>query len=141
MSVNQRDNSEHAHADERFRIALEAAPNAMIMIDGAGKVVYVNSQMEALCGYTKDELVGQPVEILVPERFRPRHPEYRSAFFASPQARPMGAGRDLYGRHEDGREIPVEIGLTPMTTEEGTFVLASIIDIAERKQAEERLRS
>jgi PAS domain S-box-containing protein len=112
----------------------------MIMIDGAGKVVFVNSQMEALFGYTKDELVGQPVEILVPERFRPRHPEYRSAFFASPQARPMGAGRDLYGRHEDGREIPVEIGLTPMTTEEGTFVLASIIDIAERKQAEERLR-
>ena len=140
MTINPRNSTERVGAEESFRVALEAAPNAMIMIDGAGRIVFVNSQMEMLFGYTKDELIGQRIETLVPERFRPHHPEYRTGFFASPQARPMGAGRDLYGRHKDGREIPVEIGLNPMTTAEGTFVLASIINITERKRAEERFR-
>lgn len=140
MTINPRDSTARVHSEENFRVALEAVPNAMIMIDGAGHIVFVNSQMEMLFGYTKDELIGQTVETLVPERFRPHHPEYRTGFFAAPQARPMGAGRDLYGRHKDGREIPVEIGLNPMATAEGTFVLASIIDITERKRAEERFR-
>src|ERR1051326_8223959 len=140
MTINPRSSTERVGAEESFRVALEAAPNAMIMIDGTGQIVFVNSQMEALFGYTKNELIGQRVEALVPERFREHHPEYRSSFFASPQARPMGMGRDLYGRHKDGREIPIEIGLNPMTTEEGTFVIASIIDITERKRAEERFR-
>ncbi len=134
------DVTERRKAEERFRTALEAAPNAMIMVDERGRVVFANSQMESLFGYAKEELLGQPVEALVPERFRSHHPERRSGFFASPQARPMGAGRNLYGRRKDGREIPVEIGLNPMTTEEGSFVLASIIDITERKRAEEMFR-
>jgi PAS domain S-box-containing protein len=139
-TVIMRDVSERVRADARFRAALEAAPNAMIMIEGKGTIVFVNSQIETLFGYSKSELIGQPVEVLVPERFRQDHPDYRSSFFANPHARPMGAGRDLYGRHKDGREIPVEIGLNPLTIEEGRFVLASIIDITERKLAEERFR-
>jgi PAS domain S-box-containing protein len=140
MTGNPRDITERVRGEDSFRVALEAAPNAMIMVDGQGLIVFVNSQMESLLGYAKDELVGQPVEVIVPERFRARHPEYRAGFFASPQARPMGGGRDLYGRHKDGREIPVEIGLNPMTTEERDFVIASVIDITERKRAEERFR-
>jgi PAS domain S-box-containing protein len=140
MTENPRDFTERVRAEESFRVALEAAPNAMIMVDGQGRMVFVNSQMEALFGYAKDELVGQPVEVIVPERFRSHHPQHRSGFFASPRARPMGAGRDLYGRRKDGREIPIEIGLNPMTTEEGTFVIASIIDITERKRAEDQFR-
>src|SRR5205085_10253039 len=123
-----------------FRLALEVVPNAMVMIDRAGKIVFVNSQLETLFGYPRAELIDQPVELLVPERLRPHHPAYRLDFFASPQARPMGAGRDLYGRHKDGHEIPVEIGLTPMTTGGDTFVVATIVDITERKRAGERFR-
>jgi len=139
-TVIMRDISERVRAEERFRTALEAAPNAMIMIEAEGSIVFVNSQLENLFGYTKDELIGHPVELLVPERFRDQHPDYRSSFFSSPHARPMGAGKNLFGRHRDGREIPVEIGLNPITIEGSRLVLASIIDITERKRAEERFR-
>ena len=127
--------------EERFRVAVEAAPNAMLMIDQAGTITLVNAQAEALFGYTRAELVGQPVERLVPLRARDQHPAQRAAFFAAPGVRPMGAGRDLYGRHKDGHEVPVEIGLNPLTTAEGTFVLAAIIDITARRQAEEDIRA
>src|ERR1051326_125371 len=93
MTENPRDFTERVRAEESFRVALEAAPNAMIMVDGQGRMVFVNSQMEALFGYAKDELVGQPVEVIVPERFRSHHPQHRSGFFASPRARPRSEER------------------------------------------------
>ncbi|MBI5630032.1 MAG: PAS domain S-box protein [Elusimicrobia bacterium] len=123
--------------EERFRVLVEAAPNAMIMVGKDGGIVLVNSQTEKLFGYPRKELLQQPIELLVPERFRGKHPDYRRSFFAAPQTRAMGAGRDLYGLLKDGREVPIEIGLNPIETPEGSFVLASIIDITERKRAEE----
>jgi PAS domain S-box-containing protein len=127
--------------EERFRVAVEAAPNAMLMVDQAGTIVLLNSQAEALFGYARADIIGQPVERLVPERYRRQHPAHRAAFFMAPDARPMGAGRDLFGLHKDGYEIPVEIGLNPLRTEEGDFVLAAVIDITARKQAEEEIRA
>ena len=128
-------------ADERrFRLVVEAAPNAMVMIDRAGKIVMVNTQAEQVFGYSRTELVGQPVEMLVPERFRGHHPELRMTFFADPRPRLMGAGRDLYGLKKDGSEFPVEIGLNPIETDEGTMVLSAIVDITTRKVAELALR-
>jgi len=131
------DITERKRAEERLRLVVEAAPNAMIMVDKDGAIVLVNSQTEKLFGYPRQELLHKPIEILVPERFRGQHPGHRRSFFAAPQARAMGAGRDLYGLLKDGREVPIEIGLNPLETQEGTFVLASIIDITERKRAEE----
>jgi PAS domain S-box-containing protein len=134
-----RDLSERQQATERFRLIVESAPNAIVMANHEGIIVLVNSQTERLFGYGRDELIGQSVDRLVPERIRSRHSSYRAGFFADPKTRPMGAGRDLYGVHKDGHEIPVEIGLNPLATEEGSFVLASIIDISARKQAEETI--
>ena len=129
------------HQDARFRIAVEAAPNGMIMIDPDGEIILANSQAEELFGYEKEDLIGRSVEDLVPERFRSAHPAFRAEFFDEPKARPMGAGRDLFGLRRDGEEFPVEIGLTPVGTEEGPLVLASLIDITARKRAEERIRT
>jgi PAS domain S-box-containing protein len=126
-----------SEAHERFRVAVEAAPNAMVMVDERGRMLLVNAQTERLFGYTRDELIGGAVEMLVPERFHATHPGYRVGFFAEPKARPMGAGRDLHGRRRDGTEFPVEIGLNPIRTEDGVRVLSSIVDITERKRAEE----
>src|SRR5207253_8784381 len=89
---------------------------------------------------SRAELLGQPVEMLIPRRYRVHHPGHRLSFFEHPSARAMGAGRDLYGRRKDGSEMPIEIGLNPVSTDEGAFVLASVIDITERKKAEERFR-
>ena len=126
--------------ERRFRQVVEAAPNAMVMIDPAGKIVMVNTQAERVFGYSRAELVGAPVEMLVPERFRSHHPELRRTFFADPRPRPMGAGRDLYGLKKDGSKFPVEIGLNPIETDQGTMVLSAIVDITERKAAEMALR-
>jgi two-component system sensor kinase FixL len=123
-------------AEERFRLVVEAAPNAMVMINGEGKIELANAQTEAVFGYTRQELVGHPVEMLVPERFRSQHPGYRGIYQANPTARAMGAGRELFGRRKDGSEVPVEIGLKPIYASEGLFVLASIIDISQRREAE-----
>jgi PAS domain S-box-containing protein len=127
-------------SEARFRLVVEAAPNAMIMVGRDGKISLVNKQTEALFGYAREELLGQPVEILVPERYRAKHPVDRERFFANPAARPMGAGRDLFGFHKDGSEVPIEIGLNPIQTPEGVFTLASIIDITDRKRLENDLR-
>jgi len=123
--------------EERFKRVVEFAPNAMVMINGEGRIEMVNAQTEVLFGYSREELLGQPVEILVPKRLRERHPELRRSFFGDPQSRPMGVGRDLYAVRQDGTEFPVEIGLNPIETDEGTMVLSSIVDISDRKQREQ----
>jgi PAS domain S-box-containing protein len=127
-------------AEGRFLRAVEAAPNGMLMVGKEGHILLANAQMEKLFGYRQEEMLGQPVEMLVPERFRAQHPAHRNRFFTFPAVRPMGAGRDLFGRRKDGSEFPVEIGLSPIQTEKGLFVLASIIDLTERKRAQEGLR-
>jgi len=135
------DITERKRAEERLRLVVEAAPNAMIMVNQSGVMTLVNRQTEKLFGYTREELLGQKVEMLVPLRNRRNHPGLREGFFHSPATRYMGIGRDLYGLTRDGREVPIEIGLNPIETAEGAFVLASIIDITERKRAEDAVRS
>ena len=112
----------------------------MVMVDQAGKITMVNKQAEQAFGYARDELLGQPVELLVPKGFRGHHPRLREVFFADPKPRPMGAGRDLYAVKKDGSEFPVEIGLNPIETDEGIMVLSAIVDITQRKAAELALR-
>lgn len=131
------DVTERRLAEDRFRRVIEAAPNAMVMIDAAGRIALVNAQAEAVFGYHRDELLGQPLETLIPERFRGHHPDLRESYHAHPTARSMGAGRELHGRRKDGSEVPVEIGLNPIETPDGEFVLASIIDISGRKRDEQ----
>ncbi len=124
---------------ELFRQVVEAAPNAMVMADRDGRIVLVNAQAEKLFGYVRDELVGNSVDMLVPERFRSAHPEYRRMYYGNLSSRPMGTGRDLFALRKDGSEVLVEIGLNPVTTAEEVFVLAAIVDITERKRAEQEL--
>ncbi|MDE2184258.1 MAG: PAS domain S-box protein [Alphaproteobacteria bacterium] len=121
---------------DQAHLLTEAAPNAMIMVDDEGRITLVNSQTEKLFGYRREELRGQPVEILVPERYRRGHLNLRGSYFATPSARPMGAGRDLFGLRKNGGEVPIEIGLNPVNTDRGNFVLAAIVDITERKASE-----
>jgi PAS domain S-box-containing protein len=111
------------------------------MIGSTGLIEMVNAQTERVFGYTRDELLGKPVEMLVPERYRSNHPGLRTSFFANPVSRPMGAGRDLYGLMKDGSEFPVEIGLNPIDTEEGTMVLPAIVDISARKRLEDQVHA
>ncbi|HEX4560388.1 MAG TPA: PAS domain S-box protein [Gemmatimonadales bacterium] len=127
-------------AEARFRAAVESSPNGMVMIDGGGKILLVNREIERLFGYGREELLGQAIELLVPARVRERHPGLRTEFFAHPQTRSMGAGRDLFGVRKDGTEMPVEIGLNPIETDEGLFVLASVVDITQRKRSEGELK-
>jgi PAS domain S-box-containing protein len=130
------DITERKLAEERFRLVVEAAPSGMVMANSEGKIILVNAQVETFFGYTRDELIGQPIEMLVPERFRSQHAGFRHVYLGDARARPMGAGRELFARRKDGSEFPVEIGLNPIHTPEGLFVLASIVDISEEKQAE-----
>jgi PAS domain S-box-containing protein len=134
------DISARKRLEERFRRVVEAAPSAMVMINASGRIEMVNAQAEQVFQYKREELLGQPVEMLVPERFRGHHPGLRSSFFTDPQSRPMGAGRDLFGLRKDGSEFPVEIGLNPIETEEGPMVLSAVVDISARKRLEERFR-
>lgn len=124
--------------EERLRLVVEAAPNGMIMVNSRGEIVLVNSQVERLFGYSREELLGQPIEVLVPVAAKSLHPGHRNQFFAEPHAR---AGRDLFGLRKDGSEVPVEIGLNSLSTEGERFVLASVVDITERKGIEAVLRN
>jgi PAS domain S-box-containing protein len=126
-------------SEEPFRQVVESAPNAMVMVNRGGRIEMVNAQAERVFGYARAELLGRPVEMLVPKRFRGRHPGMRGSFFSAPRSRPMGAGRDLYALRKDGSEFPVEIGLNPIETDEGTMVLSAIVDISDRKHKEERI--
>ena len=130
------DITERKRGEELPRQVLEAAPNAMIMVNQDGRITLVNAAVETVFGYAREELIGSAIEILVPERVRSHHPGDRTHYFADPSVRMMGAGRELYGRRKDGSAVPVEIGLTPIQTPEGLFVLASVIDITARKAAE-----
>ena len=136
----QHEIADRKRADERFRLAIEAAPTGMLLMNLTGSIVLINAQIEQLFGYSREELLGKQIEMLVPERFRVHHPDFRVAFFAAPAVRKMGAGRELYGLRKDGTEVPIEIGLNPLHTSEGDFVLSSIVDLSQRR-AIERLRT
>ena len=146
VSSSIRDITQRKAVEARNRALLEtamiveSAPNAMLMIDADGKIRLVNKRVESLFGYDRQELIGQAIELLVPARLRAAHSSHVGVFGTAPQARAMGAGRDLFGQRKDGTEVPVEIGLNPIETKGGRFTLASIIDITERKRAEERFR-
>lgn len=135
------DVSERKYAEERFQQVVEGAPSAMVMVDASGRIVLVNRETERVFGYARNQLIGRPVETLVPERFRAQHPAHRFDFLCAPAIRPMGAGRDLFALRSDAVEVPVEIGLNPIETSEGRFVLASIVDITERKRAQAQIEA
>lgn len=127
--------------EHRLRAVVESAPSGLLMVDEHGLIVLVNAEIERLFGKPRAEILGRPVEMLLPARFRGAHPMWRAQFHASPSARSMGAGRELHALRGDGSEFPVEIGLTPVSTAEGLFVIGSVVDITERKRADaERAR-
>src|SRR6266704_3527188 len=131
-------------ADHRFAGLLEAAPDAMVCVNADGRIALVNAQTERLFGYRRTELVGQPVEILVPDAVRAVHPRLRAEYMADPTPRPMGAGRELSGRRRDGSMFPAEISLSTIDTDEGILVTAAVRDVTERLEAHaerERLKS
>ena len=124
-----------------FEQLLEAAPDAIVGVDDRGQIVLVNSQTEALFGYPRDDLLGQAVEMLVPERFREVHPGHRSGYFAEPRTRPMGAELELYGRRRDGSEFPAEISLSSIETEGGRLATAAIRDVTVTPRGGEEVRA
>jgi PAS domain S-box-containing protein len=134
------DITERKQAEELFHLATEASPSGTVLINDKGHIVLVNAHAEKLFGYTRDQLIGKSVEILVPERFGISHATDRANFFVVPEAREMGAGRQLFARRKDGSEFPVEIGLNPIQTPQGLVVLANVVDISARLAAEEIAR-
>lgn len=134
-----RDLTERKHAEEQFRLVVESSPNGLLMVDEQGTIRMVNRQIDQLFGYERSELIGQPVEILVPQQMRSHHAGDRAEFIAHSESRAMGKGRDLYGVRKDGQEFPLEIGLNPIRTPDGMRVLASVVDITERKHIQKQL--
>ena len=132
-------NPEFAYSKELFHFVCEAASNALVVVDQARRILLVNTQAEKLFGYSRTELIRKEVEILIPQRFRPKHPDFVKGFFQEPTVRALGGGRDLFGLKKDGTEVPIEIGLVPVKTDAFSFVIASIIDITKRKLEQEKL--
>jgi PAS domain S-box-containing protein len=128
-----RDLTERKRAEDRFRALLQSAPDAIILVDQAGQIALVNTQTETLFGYPREELLGRTVDVLLPERYRGRHPDYRMDYQGNPRIRQMGTGLELFGLRKDGNEFPVEISLSPLQTDQGQLVIAAIRDITERK--------
>jgi len=128
-------------SEVKFRGILESAPDAMVIADGQGRIVLVNAETERLFGYGREELIGQLVDVLVPERFRGKHPQHREGYTAHPRTRTMGEGRDLWGLRKDRTEFPVEISLSPIETPEGTLISSAIRDVTASKRAEKALRA
>ncbi|MDA1164710.1 MAG: ATP-binding protein [Planctomycetota bacterium] len=141
LSRRQRALLMRQEASERIHRVIDEAPSGMVMINADGAIVLANKTSLRMFEYEEAELLGQPIELLVPERFRVGHPASRDGFFAAPQPRSMGSGRDLAGRRKDGSEFPVEIGINPVKLADELFVLATVIDITERQQAEATLRA
>jgi PAS domain S-box-containing protein len=131
---------ERASAELDFRALLDTAPDAIVVVDRGGSIRFVNAQTERMFGYERQELLGSSVDILVPDAIRSRHGALRASYHAAPSVRPMGSGRDLHGRRKDGREVPIEISLSPLETPTGTLVSAAIRDNSDRKRREEELR-
>ena len=135
------DVTKRKQAEELFRLATEASPSGSVLVDDRGEIVLVNAHIEKLFGYRRSELIGRPIEILLPDRFKLVHLGHRDRFLKKPEAREMGVGRELFARRKDGSEFPVEIGLNPIEALQGTLVFASVVDISARKAAEEEART
>jgi PAS domain S-box-containing protein len=125
--------------EQSFMQVVESAPNAMVLVNSQGDIELTNAQVKNIFGYSREELIGQPVEILIPEQFKQQHPSLRNSFFHNPISRPMGEGRDLFGLHKNGHEFPIEIGINPIDTEAGTMILASVVDLTARVKAAQHL--
>ncbi len=146
LAVNQKDVTQlkvlnHGRAlQAKYRGLLETVPDAIVMVNNMGRIILVNGQAEALFDYKREELLGKPIETLLPKRFQAEHAKHRKNYITEPKTRTMGAGLELYASKSDGTEFPVEISLSPLETEEGTFAMSAIRDITDRKKAQELLR-
>jgi PAS domain S-box-containing protein len=134
------DMTQRQRTEKMFQLVVESAPNAIVMVNSENRIVLVNSQTERYFGYRRDELLGKPIEVLIPERLREHHPDYVKRFKSEHNARPMGLGRDLFGLRKDGSEFPVEVGLSPVETGQELLILSAIVDISERVRSDRELQ-
>jgi two-component system, LuxR family, sensor kinase FixL len=140
FGVTIRDNSTFRLEEQKFRNLLDTAPDAMVIVNQKGEITLINAQTEKIFGFKREEMLGQPVEVLIPQRSHEIHRRQRGLFFKDPQVRPMGARNELCAVRKDGTEFPVEINLSPIQTQQGTLVTAAIRDVTERKGLEQRLQ-